>query len=1025
MATRNSNGKLKSNLLRLLVVILMICLSAFTFVACNNPVDDDETDYPITESDAGIISNASFEYGSADLELKDFPQSAPKNWSIIGDNSSRASAVTSGIVNVTADGWDSLLNKLYDDDDFLNYCTKKFDINLEQIKTENNNDATKVKEAVVEILKTKFASPSTHDANAGDKVLMINNYLESARFGLGTAQKATSSSTVTIEKATNAKITVWVKTQNLVGIGNYGANIRINTSVNSTTTNVFAIYGIRDTEWTQYTFYVRGDAHYSSTITLVLGLGFGNTKGTDFVENYTEGTAYFDDISYETVATVPSSTQYSINLNDSGDVYVPSSVENPVFSLRVNDSITSKTNINLSDSTIVTHDFHKSNIKQGNEYLTSKTILGAENSTVGEVSLTSNQIYVKNLVNASYAVDIASPDFAVAPESYAYLTFKVTNELGRLDKHGVTVYVYDYNGNEETITSIGRAIYSDGKSSQFNIVIKNNFPELDAEGNYPTLRYFKLKIVIGATDITSASTAADFSNGGARISDMSIHYGKTYQYERTDYTSDSYVTTTNELEDYGTYKFVSSACTDDTVSLYAGNSADFTASASTTYSINSAPSDIGTITSRPAIVNGYEGISSDHVYITNESTNADINTNANAGVINTKYLNNYSLAGIKEALNHTGKNDIQPLMIYNATASSYGYVGKNLSIAQSAYALISLKIRVVGDAKASIYLVDVSSTAKDVMSINFKNNTTGYNYITDGVEHSYDLAFENITADMMETTGASKGWLTLTFYVGAGNTAKNFRLEMWNGSRTGDINSQGFVFINDITITTTDAFKEPTDWLNLDNSVLSSIDRDNAVLYRRPLDQTEIKFNNDPANADKLVSYSAKYVWAKSDSIIYAIYNTIDPVPVDPYETDDDSTDDGADTGCTAQTDPSTFWLSFSSIVLVVAIVFALIMLIVKRVLNKRKKAPKAKSAYNVSSRQTKPAKEKAEKVKKDMSYDEYEDEKIEEPVEEVEQTPETNEPASINPEEQTIEEFVYGDVQDFGDYEDNSDKDN
>ena len=165
-------------------------------------------------------------------------------------------------------------------------------------------------------------------------------------------------------------------------------------------------------------------------------------------------------------------------------------------------------------------------------------------------------------------------------------------------------------------------------------------------------------------------------------------------------------------------------------------------------------------------------------------------------------------------------------MIYNATASSYGYVGKNLSIAQSAYALISLKIRVVGDAKASIYLVDVSSAAKDVMSINFKNNTTGYNYITDGVEHSYDLAFENITADMMETTGASKGWLTLTFYVGAGNTAKNFRLEMWNGSRTGDINSQGFVFINDITITTTDAFKEPTDWLNLDNSVLSSIDRD-------------------------------------------------------------------------------------------------------------------------------------------------------------------------------------------------------
>ena len=364
MAKRNSNGKLKSSLLRILVVILMLCLSAFTFIACNDPVNDDESDYPITESDAGTISNASFEYGSADLELKDFPQATPKNWSIIGDNSSRASAVTSGIVNVTADGWDSLLNKLYDDDDFLQYCVKKYDINLEQIKTDNNNDATKVKEAVVEILKTKFVSPSTHNAEAGDKVLMINNYLESKRFGLGTAQKATSSSTVTIEKATNAKISVWVKTQNLVGFGNYGANIRINTNVNSTTTNVFAIYGIKDTEWTQYTFYVRGDAHYSSTITLVLGLGFGNTKGTDFAENYTEGTAYFDDITYETITTVPSSTQYSIDLNNTDTVYVPADVSSPIFSLRVNDSIENKTTIDLSDTSIVKHDFHKSNIKQ-------------------------------------------------------------------------------------------------------------------------------------------------------------------------------------------------------------------------------------------------------------------------------------------------------------------------------------------------------------------------------------------------------------------------------------------------------------------------------------------------------------------------------------------------------------------------------------------------------------------------------------------------------------------------------------
>ena len=44
---------------------------------------------------------------------------------------------------------------------------------------------------------------------------MLNNYLSSVDFGLGTAQKVTSGSSVKLEKNKSYKISVWVKTINL------------------------------------------------------------------------------------------------------------------------------------------------------------------------------------------------------------------------------------------------------------------------------------------------------------------------------------------------------------------------------------------------------------------------------------------------------------------------------------------------------------------------------------------------------------------------------------------------------------------------------------------------------------------------------------------------------------------------------------------------------------------------------------------------------------------------------------------
>ena len=249
---------------------------------------------------------------------------------------------------------------------------------------------------------------------------------------------------------------------------------------------------------------------------------------------------------------------------------------------------------------------------------------------------------------------------------------------------------------------------------------------------------------------------------------------------------------------------------------------------------------------------------------------------------------------------------------------------------------------------------------------------------------------------------------------------------MWNGARDGSDDSQGYVFFNNVN--TSESFSEHTSWVdaftNTGSLLYSHNQKDtslsaNAVLYMRPLDSTEIKFNETQSNADNKVSYSAKYIWANNDTTVYAIFNSIDPVAVDPNVKEDDET---TSEGCVAETDPATFWLSFSSIVLAAALVLAIVMLFIKN-LRARRKANKndAKSYYKVTSRykeEEKPKKSKEKKAKKFIEQEEI-DKALEEYNESVDNT-EVPEEAEVETAEevkteQSLDDYVYGDVQTFG----------
>ena len=267
---------------------------------------------------------------------------------------------------------------------------------------------------------------------------------------------------------------------------------------------------------------------------------------------------------------------------------------------------------------------------------------------------------------------------------------------------------------------------------------------------------------------------------------------------------------------------------------------------------------------------------------------------------------------------------------------------------------------------------------------------------------------------------ATDGFITVNFYIANGATAKNFRVEVWNGGRDGEnaTASQGYVFINAISVTLSSAFSEPSNAASAfskSGNPLYEIGKDNLTLvsYTRELTETEESFNAE--YPDQAVSYAPKYIWAESATDVYAVYNTVDPVITDPYSNVTEDEDEGS--GCSANTESSTFWLSFSSILLAAALIIAVVALIVKN-LRRKHLANKsdARSHYKVSSRTAAQKSIKAEKEKQaadKKTAEKAKEEPAEETAEEsVEESPATEETSSDTTDSDA---YVYGEVQDFG----------
>ncbi len=1012
--TRFFNSTFKTKLIVLLTVLCLL-FSCVGLYACGDDEEVTDPSYDASEeADDVLIKNSSFAVGTYNVDLTNFPVTTPNGWSKAQtDNSSSSSAVNSGVVDTDNESWNTLLETLYSDSDFVSYLKNIYGYTqndlLEGVRAEKGDpeydandeelNAYAIKTYVNITDKATFTNPGTSPEGNDDYIYMLNNIGKTTNYQLGLAQKITSSSSVTLEPGKVYGVSVWVKTANLDGQGEIGANIRLSNTFDSKSQAEYRISNIVANDWTKYTIYVKTDVEYAGTFTLVLGLGYGNgnANASDY---YTEGTAYFDDITITEVdAEDFTETLTADNMVFGGEDEIEASIvkkaDKHFISLYDMTFANSEANyFETLTSPTVTSAFTTSNITvddgKGNQVPLTSAIKVGKDSTQTLTAKDGEYTVEVNKASATLTVkDKEGANFSLANEEYALISFEVKNELVAPAVTSVYVDVIDVYGNTILKNAATFTVdTTDGEFTRHFLLVKNNF-------TFGDIREFYINFVVGPNDVASLVYDSDFSTGSVTIKNVKI-------------AKDSLNDDLAKEEFENVFDFLSDKAS-ATVALHAGYENDFTEeSEAANYDFSTRPGNFGDIMFGPTNVEGYTGIVPNHSYITSDvnaetyvdtrsASGKDYDVDGIAGLINTKYLSNYKYgAEIKSKLGfEDGDDDAQLVMINNKNAGHYGFVGNKINVSTSGYGKVSVTLKVCDQATAYVYLVDVSGSNKNVLSFNdFTVNTDVVAGVAKGTEVDGDtLRYElKVTSDMMD----ADGFVTVNFYVAAGATAKSYRVEVWNGSRDGNAEtaSKGYVFVKSIESSNANGFTEGSAW-NSSFSVAGNplyehykASFNTLYAFERQLTETEIQYNKEYPDSE--ISYSANYVWAKSNTVVYGVFNTVDPVITDPY---DDIEDEEEESGCTAETDPSTFWLSFSSILLATVLVAAIVVLIVKRSVAKRRaNRSDALSHYKVTSRIR----------------------TVNKPVEEVEEPENTEEEK-----EETSDEYVYGDVQAFGDEKD------
>lgn len=982
-----------------LILSLVLCCSLAFTAACSDSNGSsssssvkDDTVYP---TDVQSVTNGDFEFSTFKTEAKNFPVSSSIGWSLTRDsyNSSYApsSTYSSGIINTDEIAYAEIAEKAgfakLDDGTYYNPGTPY--------------DSSLIKEG--EYVVRNESGKTVNDDKLpmkGNKILMIHN--ATSEKDEGTAQKFTSSSTLSLTKGKYGKVSLWVKTYGLKSAysDKCGAYVAIENTVSSSLNPVIVKNIDTKGEWVKYTFYLAANDLTDSSFKVILGLGFGSGK---FKNEYVEGFAYFDDVNFTEISisdyNASGATKKFDLFQSNGDVTDENALiveaDNTTKSNENKEFAEKKYAINHAGASYANVSFG-GKITDGealNGVVSVANAIAAINNTdfVGDdkikapVSREGNALYaIKKSATSSDVgnFEYTTASFSVASGKYYAYSFFVKSSLEVKTRTGLTVTVNDlgksFDINDENIktSSLVSNLCTDGYENddyngwrRYTVLVSN---VIDADEASPATRNFSLTFSFGNNDGDNWKKAkgyfviANFES--KELSENEYSFANTTDAVKVSLTADLPNGVKGDDETTDTYNF--------------------------TYSTTDAL-DIKNGVAKNVI--GYKGVKGGSIAVGGSNENVYADANVLAGVINTENLSSSGAAKLSDAqiseINKLGKYNstnkyLQPLMINNLSATSYGFYGESQTLAANTTTLFTVRVKTLGSAKAFVYLADAN--ALDGFGT-FKVNAEAYGDVK-AVEKPF--AAEVTSGYQTET---DDGWYVVYFVVTTGNESKNVRVELFNGSRDGETTSTGVVLFDSVSKTTVDLedFKAEL------NANYGDGD-DTAEVTNYTQKPTVVKYDDDKGSltnsltgkkySEKTVTHEETAVFTvyKNSKAVIGSFEAIDAThEVDERTASSDSSDSSSsdDHDHDHNDDEQTFsWALQITSIIIAAILIVLLVVVLVRMIVKKSNKNKAvtKTYYNRDSRDkahesimNKKAKA-ANKATAETNPDEVEEEKTE-----------------------------------------------
>lgn len=949
-----TKNKFKNFLVTILAVLLSLTL-VFAAACSNNSGKnkgdkDKDKDTTTTVTDYQNLKNGDFEYHVTDKTT--FPTTSSIGWSrsTDSDNSSTSPSSTgsSGVIDTADEKFEKLDAK-------------------NKYKTSDGNFVNPRSPYYYGLTKNEYDKDDTEkrvNANsAGTKVLMINNSYESGT-KKGTAQSFKYSSSVSVDADGYAVISVWVKTYIESANGDGGAYIRVQHSGGE---NYYLDKINTNGNWAKFTIAVSGADLSSSSLSLYLGLGRANGTAAYQAVN---GFAFFDDATLKTFTRkefiekgygeITNVLENKTDLNgtsfkanpESKTEYSESNVSDNSTSLRYalnlrNDysaltfsQITTGTFTNVPTNRLLPADAKCGAQKIPSDLSDSEMFKG-----ISDTGVTDPDVIYMNFKTA-YAMKFESSDIDIAAEEIKMITFfakvKAENKAS-VDKAKIDVID---TLNENKVNSVLSSFETSEKDGNYGEWVKYT---IFVENTVNVPCKFKIRLTFGPDkfDYEDSQDVHDLQSGYAVIADL------------------KYATADSEIADKataGTYVKKGISIT----GVKQNYSEDDDSESTDSYDVTVDLVHKNQIKTQPARYFGEYGFSKTE--------------NVTAGVINGKYVNsdntygadNLALNGLETFKNELKEGDnkyAQAIILDNKTsAKSYVVLNDKKTLAANSYAKITVKVRVTGNAVATVY---VTSDEIDGDSKRFIPLT-----LTIGGET------RTLSTKVTSASRTNDGWTEVTFFLASGKDAIDYRIEICNGSRTE--NSLGAIFFKNPEVSTDlteETFKATMEEYVADYSELGAewekfggeIKHTRAPLKTYTKDSKGNKVTTE-------TTFEEKTVYIANDLIKFTDYSTTNAVTeIDNTKNsstdDDNSGDNDSDSGYKGA--EASVWLQVSSIIIAVAIIIALVAVFLKTMLKGRKtKKARVQSYYDRSTRDAAFKKiSDSKKRKVDVSDDELSDE--------------------------------------------------